>query len=383
MHNMIDAARRQLDELLRNACAAAAAAGTLPPGAALSGDIGLSEEPQRGDLACTHALASAGALGLPPRRVAEALLSALRTEGSFFAGAEAAGPGFLNFRLGESWYAAVLAACAEEEGPPPLGQALTAAPVPQDADGLRAALCADALGRILERLGWTVTREPFDAAELAACAEAAARRGFDRAVLFFAGGTPLQTDGGTALVPCAPLRLIRDGRPVGAGRDFPAEALLGELGPDAARFFLCSGADVLDLDLAVRRDGGNPFYAARYAYARLGTLLARFGGAAELSPEAAAPLLDAEAERALLRRLAAFPETLRRAAEAADPARLCRYLTLLTAELRLAALPRALSFRSPDPVRSAARLLLAAQTRRILGQALDTLGVGSERRESL
>ena len=53
---------------------------------------------------------------MPPRKIAEILTQHLELEGSWFDSAEIAGPGFLNFRVSDKWYADVLAA-VEAEGP--------------------------------------------------------------------------------------------------------------------------------------------------------------------------------------------------------------------------------------------------------------------------
>ena len=118
MRDLIQAAEAQLEGLLRKAFTAAEERGALPAGAAFSAALTRPREAGRGDLASACALA-AGELGLPPRRAAELLLAELDLRGSFFASAEDAGPGYLNFRLGESWYAAVLAAAEAEPGTAP------------------------------------------------------------------------------------------------------------------------------------------------------------------------------------------------------------------------------------------------------------------------
>ena len=112
--NLIEKAKTQIDALLQNAYAAAAAAGELPAGAALTGTVEIPKDVRNGDYAANHAMAAAKALHAAPRQIAQALTAHLDLVGSFFDSVEIAGPGFLNFRLGSVWYGDVLrAVCAE------------------------------------------------------------------------------------------------------------------------------------------------------------------------------------------------------------------------------------------------------------------------------
>src|SRR5579883_2307051 len=70
----------------------------LPETATSRIEIAPARAPEHGDMASNAALALAGALGLKPREIAGALAAAL-ARSSLFAGAEPAGPGFINLRL--------------------------------------------------------------------------------------------------------------------------------------------------------------------------------------------------------------------------------------------------------------------------------------------
>ena len=112
--NLIEKAKTQIDALLQSACTAAAAAGELPAGAQLSGTVEIPKDVRNGDYAANHAMAAAKALHAAPRQIAQALVAHLDLSGSWFSSVEIAGPGFLNFRLGDAWYGDVLrAVCAE------------------------------------------------------------------------------------------------------------------------------------------------------------------------------------------------------------------------------------------------------------------------------
>ena len=108
MANLMEKAREQIDALLADACVKAAAEGLFPADAALKGSVEVPKEARNGDYAANHAMAGAKDLRMPPRRIAEILTDRLALEDSYFASAEIAGPGFINFRLSEKWYAAVL-----------------------------------------------------------------------------------------------------------------------------------------------------------------------------------------------------------------------------------------------------------------------------------
>ena len=113
--NLIENAKKQIDGLVAAAYERAAAKGELPAGAQLRGIVEIPKDSANGDYAANHAMAGAKALHAAPRKIAEALISNMELEGSWFESVEAAGPGFMNFRLGDSWYADVLR-CIESEG---------------------------------------------------------------------------------------------------------------------------------------------------------------------------------------------------------------------------------------------------------------------------
>ncbi len=100
MSNLIQAARDQVAELTQNAYEKAAAAGALPAGAVVRGNVDIPKEVSHGDYASSFAMAGAKTLHMAPRAIAQAILDHLDLEGSYFQRAEIAGPGFLNFYLG-------------------------------------------------------------------------------------------------------------------------------------------------------------------------------------------------------------------------------------------------------------------------------------------
>ena len=115
MINMIQKAKDQVQHLTAAAYEAAAAAGTLPAGVEVKANVEIPKDVSNGDYTTTFALAAAKAMKKNPREIAGILLENLKLEGTYFASAEIAGPGFLNFRLSPVWYAEVLEA-VEAEG---------------------------------------------------------------------------------------------------------------------------------------------------------------------------------------------------------------------------------------------------------------------------
>ena len=115
MIHMIQNAKDQAARLTLAAYAAAAAAGELPQAEITTAPVEIPKDTANGDFTSTVAMACARQLKLPPRKIAEALLPHLDLSGSYFTSAEIAGPGFLNFRLGKTWFRAVLSA-VESEG---------------------------------------------------------------------------------------------------------------------------------------------------------------------------------------------------------------------------------------------------------------------------
>jgi arginyl-tRNA synthetase len=111
--------------------------------------------------------------------------------------------------------------------------------------------------------------------------------------------------------------------------------LLEEVGRDAARFiFVMRSADSLidfDLDLAKEQTLKNPVYYVQYAHARFCSIMgaAKAAGAAlpatPLREEQLTPLSH-QSERALIRRLADFPDEVITAALAREPHRIAIYL---------------------------------------------------------
>ena len=168
-----------------------------------------------------------------------------------------------------------------------------------------------------------------------------------------------------------------------AGSYVTLRDLIDEVGRDAVRFFLVSRkADsefTFDIDLARSQSEENPVYYVQYAHARVASVLrqagvardaaaARFAGA-DLSP------LAGSYERALMNRLADFPDELAAAARDFAPHQITFYLKDLAQAFH--GYYNAERFLVDDPTLRDARLALVVATGEVLGNGLSVLGIGA------
>ena len=113
--NMIQNAKDQILHLTVASYEKAAAAGLLPQGVSVTPSVEIPKDTANGDYTTTYCLAAAKAMGKNPREVAGILRENMVLDGTYFTSVEIAGPGFLNFRLGDKWFADTVA-CIEDEG---------------------------------------------------------------------------------------------------------------------------------------------------------------------------------------------------------------------------------------------------------------------------
>ena len=170
MANMIQMAKDQIAELVNRAYIAAAGKGELPAGLELRGGVEIPKDTANGDYAANFAMASAKLFGMPPRKAAQALIDNMELDGSWFETVDIAGPGFMNFRMGDKWYGDVLkniAAEGESYGSCDMGggkklmvEFVSANPTgPMHMGNARGGVLGDALASVLERAGYNVWRE--------------------------------------------------------------------------------------------------------------------------------------------------------------------------------------------------------------------------------
>ena len=170
MSNLIQDAKEQISSILNRACEKAVGKGELPAGAVLSGNVEIPKDTANGDYAANHAMTGARALHMAPRKIAEALTANMELEGTWFDSVEVAGPGFINFRLGKSWYGDVLRDIAAEgkdygrvdvgHGAKCMVEFVSANPTgPMHMGNARGGALGDCLAAVLDWSGYDVTRE--------------------------------------------------------------------------------------------------------------------------------------------------------------------------------------------------------------------------------
>ena len=146
---------------------------------------------------------------------------------------------------------------------------------------------------------------------------------------------------------------------------------------DAVRFFLVSRkADtefVFDVDLALKRNDENPVFYVQYAHARLCSVIAKGGEAADAPVDLS--LLGAPTELALMSRLAEYPQVLERAAAELSPHDVAFYLRDLASAFH--SFYDAQRVLVDDAPLRRARLALLAATRQVLRNGLGVLGVSA------
>ena len=170
MINMVQQAKDQAADLAMKAYRAAAADGTLLEAEVKTAPVEIPKDTANGDFTTTFALAASKLLRRPPREIAQILLDHMDLSGTYFASAEIAGPGFLNFRLNGSWYEAVCAAVESEgadygrsqglNGQKIMVEFVSANPTgPMHMGNARGGVLGDTLASVLSACGADVTRE--------------------------------------------------------------------------------------------------------------------------------------------------------------------------------------------------------------------------------
>lgn len=150
-------------------------------------------------------------------------------------------------------------------------------------------------------------------------------------------------------------------------------------GRDAVRFFLISRkADtefVFDVDLALAQSDENPVYYVQYAHARICSVFGQWGGDASLLENADLSRLTSPHEYALMGKLAAYPDMLKRALKELGPHQVAFYLRDLAGALH--GYYNAERFLVDDEALKTARLALLGATRQVLKNGLALLGVSA------
>jgi arginyl-tRNA synthetase len=164
------------------------------------------------------------------------------------------------------------------------------------------------------------------------------------------------------------------------GEFITLDELMAEIGVDATRYFMLSRSQDstidLDLDLARSESAENPVYYIQYAHARIASVR-RKAGEERVARALAATGLDVElhpAERALVKKLLAFPEEVAEAADRRAPHRISAY-ALDLAQVFTAFYRDCLVVGAEPVALEDWRLRLSVVAQRTIARALDLLGV--------
>jgi arginyl-tRNA synthetase len=164
------------------------------------------------------------------------------------------------------------------------------------------------------------------------------------------------------------------------GEFISLDDLIAEIGVDATRYFMLSRSNDstidLDLDLARSQSAENPVYYIQYAHARIASVR-RKAGEERVARALAATGLDVElhpSERALVKKLLAFPDEVTEAAARRAPHRIAAY-ALDLAQVFTAFYRDCLVVGAEPEGLEDWRLRLSVVTQRTIAHALDLLGV--------
>jgi arginyl-tRNA synthetase len=169
-----------------------------------------------------------------------------------------------------------------------------------------------------------------------------------------------------------------------AGEFVSLDDLLGEIGVDAARWYLLARSHDttvdLDLDLAREQSSENPVYYVQYAHARIASILAKVGAERVLAAQADCREPDGQplhvAERALIKQLLAFPAEVSEAVERRAPHRIAAYALELAQGFTAFYRDCRVLGAEPESVESL-RIALCLTSKRTIARCLDLLGVSA------
>lgn len=170
MTNLISDAFIQAKELVMRAMGELVADGPFPAEPVPAFNTEIPADSKNGDVSTNAAMVCARPFRNNPRKIAEAIVSKIDLNGSYFARCEVAGPGFINFFYSTEWYATVVATVLEQKekygetdlgaGKSVLVEFVSANPTgPMHIGNARGGAIGDCLASVLEKAGYEVARE--------------------------------------------------------------------------------------------------------------------------------------------------------------------------------------------------------------------------------
>lgn len=144
--------------------------GQLPEGEIPEVNVEVPADRANGDFSTNAAMISARAFHCAPKKIADAIKENISLEGTYLEKCETAGPGFINFYLKDSYYGAILRdvkECGSDYGRSDYGKGekvmlefVSANPTgPMHMGNARGGALGDCLAAVMERAGYTVSRE--------------------------------------------------------------------------------------------------------------------------------------------------------------------------------------------------------------------------------
>lgn len=170
MTNTIENAKKEIKEIVMNALGRLISEGKLPAEPIPAFAVEIPNDKSHGDFSCNAALVSAKAFKQNPRNIAAMIVENAVLEGTVFEKAELAGPGFLNFFVGSSWFSGTVNAVLNEKedygktddgkGKRILVEFVSANPTgPMHIGNARGGALGDCLASLLQYAGYYVERE--------------------------------------------------------------------------------------------------------------------------------------------------------------------------------------------------------------------------------
>jgi arginyl-tRNA synthetase len=180
--------------------------------------------------------------------------------------------------------------------------------------------------------------------------------------------------------------LVRDGKPVAmstrTGEFVTLQEVVEEVGKDAARFFFAMRSPnshlEFDLDLAKKQAPDNPVFYVQYVHARCCSLFReaqKRGISVDNLNSFPVPARLEPAERALLVKLASYPDVVRQCGQDLSPHHMTTYLMALAGEYHRFYEKCQVLGQAPET--TAFRLALVDGVRTLIASGLDLLGVSS------
>ena len=168
--NYIQTAMKQAADIVLNAYESAVAKGQLPKAEIKAPIIEIPKDISHGDYASNFAMQNTKLIGKPPKVIADAIAENADLAGTFYQSIVVLGPGFINFKLNENWFGAVLQNICEEgadygklNNPNPqkiMVEFVSANPTgPMHMGNARGGVLGDSLANVLALAGNEVTKE--------------------------------------------------------------------------------------------------------------------------------------------------------------------------------------------------------------------------------